>query len=933
MQQQTRQQVQPMCSTPGCNVCDVRLLEEDIDNPGVFYCTSCWQAWEQSETSTTAPQGSEQGVLHPQSAGAPQQVPPTSSFPGASELGVGHEMAAHTAYVSNTGEGLATLDADGATTDAGAEANSNTGINHSKDHARFHLNGTHGSTQPATESSATAATSAQAQGLDYGHIAGQGLSPTIASARSPRPPPPMLLPQEVASSAPAMQPRQPQSPSPSPSQQSPRKLSRGPLSGQQAAAKSPANVYPPKPSAPVVLSVFHDLPHFTRSISEARRAVEILIETKASDERGLLLIKGTIKSAESAEGPNYAACTEQPRGGDVLLVSDLEGYVLSQLETCKKQALGGHFGMVRLDPSQGEVFDGRGGVDAVPQFLCNCGGALKVILNPSHAGDWYPVSDASSTRPLPPASRSAGGMGYFKMGDDMSKNGAAFLSIDGGNSYIRAATAYGDSDSRSVAPRGHDAGVSAHANENENEHASGKLGASGASLNSPISSATSVTTGLTASSGSNAVLGAGTSLIARLEAGAFYALIQSGWKERHTALSALHHELELIAADGVPTDGEFASAVQWTSGECTRVVNETVDACADPNVKVCAIALNCVAVLARGLGDLFRAEARQMLPTIFKRLKERSRPLVFAARACLDALVHSHCVSFSQDIHRELCKAMDPKEMRSAAGRVNAGEWVLAWLHSHEIGEVPQDVLEQLASIVINPVLQDSAPSAKKWATAVLSIVLSEPNCPPQLAAKLMQQASELSARAHNKFRDIMSGIKAGNSLAAGPRGAASNGTAKPQSPKTGQVKDITVTKLTPAAANAIDDGALGGQKFEIELLLHPRFRVEDGASVCALKQMSAKSINFLQTSARRPPSPRTQAHFREIDARVPAVQKEAMIKDATELRGFVRVKLADDNDLEQARKAMEMTQNFCKHLDAVAQQKGITPFELWQQL
>ena len=57
------------------------------------------------------------------------------------------------------------------------------------------------------------------------------------------------------------------------------------------------------------------------------------------------------------------------------------------------------------------------------------------------------------------------------------------------------------------------------------------------------------------------------------------------------------------------------------------------------------------------------------------------------------------------------------------------------------------------------------------------------------------------------------------------------------------------------------------------------------------------------------------------------------MIKDATELRGFVRVKLADDNDLEQARKAMEMTQNFCKHLDAVAQQKGITPFELWQQL
>merc|ERR1712054_147610 len=169
-------------------------------------------------------------------------------------------------------------------------------------------------------------------------------------------------------------------------------------------------------------------------------------------------------------------------------------------------------------------------------------------------------------------------------------------------------------------------------------------------------------------------------------------------------------------------------------------------------------------------------------------------------------------------------------------------------LQSHEIGEVPQDVLEQLAGIVINPVLQDSAPSAKKWATAVLSIVLSEPNCPPQLAAKLMQQASELSARAHNKFRDIMSGIKAGDSLAAGPRGAASNGTAKPQSRKTGEVKDIAASKLTPATANTIDHGALGGQKFEIELLLHPRFRVEDDASVRDLMQMSAKSMNFLQT-------------------------------------------------------------------------------------
>ena len=92
-------------------------------------------------------------------------------------------------------------------------------------------------------------------------------------------------------------------------------------------------------------------------------------------------------------------------------------------------------------------------------------------------------------------------------------------------------------------------------------------------------------------------------------------------------------------------------------------------------------------------------------------------------------------------------------------------------------------------------------------------------------------------------------------------------------------------------------------------------------------------NTNINDQSARRPPSPRTQAHFREIDARVPAAQKETMMQRATQLRGFVRVKLADDNDLEQARKAMQMTQDFCQRLHAVARSKGVTPFQMWQQL
>ena len=91
------------------------------------------------------------------------------------------------------------------------------------------------------------------------------------------------------------------------------------------------------------------------------------------------------------------------------------------------------------------------------------------------------------------------------------------------------------------------------------------------------------------------MLGPGTTLVARLEAGTFYAKTrQPKWNDRNAAFEILCAELERLVGTEADTSDSFAAALQWTSGECTRMVNETFDACADPNVKVCTSALRCV---------------------------------------------------------------------------------------------------------------------------------------------------------------------------------------------------------------------------------------------------------------------------------------------------------------------------------------------------
>ncbi|RYH13461.1 hypothetical protein EON65_35605 [archaeon] len=53
------------------------------------------------------------------------------------------------------------------------------------------------------------------------------------------------------------------------------------------------------------------------------------------------------------------------------------------------------------------------------------------------------------------------------------------------------------------------------------------------------------------------------------------------------------------------------------------------------------------------------------------------------------------------------------------------------------------------------------------------------------------------------------------------------------------------------------------------------------------------------------------------------------LVAGANGVRKLVRIKIADDNDLEQARQALMTTNSFFKKLYEQAQRRQRTPFEL----
>jgi hypothetical protein len=205
---------------------------------------------------------------------------------------------------------------------------------------------------------------------------------------------------------------------------------------------------PSKEEAVPSLFIAHDNPQLGKivldSFSTEPEGMSVMIETKDS-EGCLRILLGQIVYSGLAEAVS-ASChsslqrVTESRGGQCLVCVKMTAFTFS-LAVAKRRVLTNTTD-INLSPSSVHnsfqiVAEGQ-----LKEFFSQCSARVDVILSPFHDGEWYPFWEnsenvdpvtnlqATAVRKLAPQFRSCG-IGYLRLGDDMSSFGTSFLSSDG----------------------------------------------------------------------------------------------------------------------------------------------------------------------------------------------------------------------------------------------------------------------------------------------------------------------------------------------------------------------------------------------------------------------------------------------------------------------------------------------------------------------
>ena len=181
--------------------------------------------------------------------------------------------------------------------------------------------------------------------------------------------------------------------------------------------------------------LFHDNPQLGSSVAaklEASEGCGIMLESKVEEsEKSRFLVGRVIYSGAHQTMPGIkAAALANPRGSQCIqvLCAFAVQCELKKLTTRVK----GNILEIDLRGDHTESFDVTT-PEEITSFLEPCKARVDVVLDPIRDGFWFPYWEAR--RKMAPQFRSQG-MGYIRLGDDMSRNGTAFLSVDRGLTFL-----------------------------------------------------------------------------------------------------------------------------------------------------------------------------------------------------------------------------------------------------------------------------------------------------------------------------------------------------------------------------------------------------------------------------------------------------------------------------------------------------------------
>ena len=182
----------------------------------------------------------------------------------------------------------------------------------------------------------------------------------------------------------------------------------------------------------VHLFIAHDNPQVGSTVATRLRtegSMHVMIESKDSSGQICFLLASIVYSGpiENVEGVDL----ENPRGSQFIVCSKMTA-IKADMKSLPTRIRGD---ILEVD-FEYALSKGKHDVSSkklIALFLSNCTARVEVILDPSHTNMWYPYFEG--TRKMAPQFRSQG-VGYIRLGDEMSNYGSAFLSLDAGLTYM-----------------------------------------------------------------------------------------------------------------------------------------------------------------------------------------------------------------------------------------------------------------------------------------------------------------------------------------------------------------------------------------------------------------------------------------------------------------------------------------------------------------
>lgn len=198
------------------------------------------------------------------------------------------------------------------------------------------------------------------------------------------------------------------------------------------------------------LYIAHDNPQLGKIVldsftKESTAAMSVMIETKDSEGFLRIILGEILYSGDSEAITSTLHQQVDTRGGQCLVCVNMTGYIF-QLSTVERRVLTKTTD-INLSPSS--IINSIKFVNQsqLREFFNHCPARVDIILAPFHEGVWYPywensendegnsVNHTANIRKLAPQFRSSG-IGYLRLGDDMSSYGTSFLSCDSMLTYF-----------------------------------------------------------------------------------------------------------------------------------------------------------------------------------------------------------------------------------------------------------------------------------------------------------------------------------------------------------------------------------------------------------------------------------------------------------------------------------------------------------------